>query len=223
MSSNKKISYDPQWQEKYANMITSAQEAVATLRPGSRVFIGTGCAQPVELVRALTNRSSELPDTELVHLLTNGEAPYATEEHTRYFRINSFFIADNVREIIQQGRGDYTPIMLSDIPRLFDSGRMPIDAVLIQLSPPDESGMCSFGVSVDIVKAATRNASMVIAEINPRMPRTCGDTLISIYDIDYLVAVDYQLYQYPIPETTDEARQIGEYVAALVEDGSQWN
>ena len=162
--------FDPAWQEKYADMIASADEAVARLRPGQRVFIGTGCAEPLELVRALTKRSHELPDTEIVHLLTFGEAPYAHREMTRYFRINSFFIAENVREIIQEGLGDYTPIFLSDIPRLFSSGQLPLDVALIQVTPPDENGMCSLGVSVDIVRSAAENASLVIAQVNPNMP-----------------------------------------------------
>ncbi len=216
---SKKLSHDPNWQST-CDFASSAEDAVAVIRPGSRVFVGTGCAQPMELVKALTARAPKLPDTEIMHLLTFGEAPYATKEISRYFRVNSFFIADNVREIIQEGLGDYTPIMLSDIPTLFDSGKVPIDVALIMVSPPDEQGMCSLGVSVDIVKAAARNAKLVIAEINPRMPRTRGDTLISIYDMDYLVPVDYDLYQYPPVEATDQDRQIGEYVAALVGDGS---
>src|ERR1043165_5652511 len=158
--------FDPHWQEKYAATINTAPQAVARLKPGQRVFIGTGVAEPLELVRALTKRAFELPDTEIVHLITFGEAPYAHRELTQYFRINSFFIAENVRNVIQQGLGDYTPVHLSDIPRLFDSGQLPLDAALIQVTPPDERGMCSLGVSVDIVKSAAENASLVIAQVN---------------------------------------------------------
>ena len=162
-----RTSYDPQWQDKYRGMIKTPQQAVAPLRPGQRIFIGTCCAQPQDLVHALAARSSELPDTEIIHFLALGAAPYATRELSQYFRVNSFFIADNVRDIIQEGLGDYTPIFLSDIPRLFASGQLPLDAAMIQVTPPDERGFCSLGISVDIVKSAAENASLVIAQVNP--------------------------------------------------------
>jgi acyl-CoA hydrolase/GNAT superfamily N-acetyltransferase len=212
--------FDPQWQETYASLMATADEAVARLRPGQRVFIGTGCAEPLELVRALTRRSKELSDTEIVHLLTFGEAPYAHEELTRYFRINSFFIAENVREIIQEGLGDYTPIFLSDIPRLFESGRLPLDVALIQVTPPDDRGMCSLGVSVDIVKSAAENAALVIAQVNPNMPRTHGNSELHVYDLDCLVPNGDPILETTYAEETDITRQIAEYVAALVEDGA---
>ncbi len=216
----RKTSYDPDWQEKYSDMITTAEKAVSHIRPGQRVFIGTGCAQPQELVRALTERSHELPDTEIIHLLTIGDAPYAHKELAQYFRVNSFFISENVRDIIQEGLGDYTPIFLSDIPKLFSSGQLPLDVALIQVSRPDERGMCSLGISVDIVKSAAENAAMVIACVNSQMPRTLGDTFIHVHDMDFLVPVDLPLLESTPPEPTEVTRRIGEYVAALVEDGS---
>lgn len=208
------------WQEEYSELVTSADRAVARLEPGQRVFIGTGCAEPLELVKALTRRSKELSDTEIVHLLTFGEAPYAHEELTKFFRINSFFIADNVREIIQEGLGDYTPIFLSDIPRLFQSGQLPLDAALIQVTPPDSRGMCSLGVSVDIVRSAAENASLVIAQVNPNMPRTRGQSEIHVYDLDCLVPSDEPILETSYGNETPETRQIAEYVAALVDNGS---
>ncbi|MBN2497735.1 MAG: GNAT family N-acetyltransferase [Deltaproteobacteria bacterium] len=217
---SRKPSYDPAWQEKYSKMITTAEEAVSHIRPGQRVFIGTGCAQPQELVRALTARSYELADTQLVHLLTMGDAPYAHKELSQYFSVNSFFISDNVRDIIQEGLGQYTPIFLSDIPGLFDSGQLPLDAALIHVSPPDERGMVSLGISVDIVKSAAENAALVIAQVNPRMPRTLGDSFLSVHDLDYLVPVDAPLLEAAAPEPDEVTRKIGEYVAGLVEDGS---
>ncbi len=216
----KQTSYDPQWQERYADMIATAKEAVAVVQPGQRVFVGTGCGQPLELVNALVARSNELVDTEIVHLLTLGEAPYAEKELASHFSVNSFFIAANVRDIIQQGMGDYTPIFLSDIPRLFDSGRLPLDVALIQVTPPDEHGMCSLGVSVDIVKSAAENTRVVIAQVNPQMPRTLGDSMLHVLDFDYLVPVDAPIIEVPSPEPGAATREIGEYVAALVEDGS---
>ncbi|MBN1347491.1 MAG: GNAT family N-acetyltransferase [Phycisphaerae bacterium] len=220
MSAKHNVSYDPRWQSKYASMIQSADEAVSHIRPGQRIFIGTGCAQPQELVHALAARAGELADTEILHLLTMGEAPYADAELSEQFRVNSFFIAENVRNIIQEGLGDYTPIFLSDIPRLFTSGQLPLDVALIQVAPPDERGMCSLGISVDIVKSAAENAGRVVAEVNPRMPRTLGDSFIHVHDMDVLVPVDTPLLEVEPPETTEVTRRIGEYVAALVEDGS---
>jgi len=220
MSAKHDISYDPNWQRKYATMVESPEHAVSHIRSGQRVFIGTGCAQPQELVNALTDRARELTDVEIVHMLTLGEAPYADEELAENFRVNSFFIAENVRDVIQEGRGDYTPIFLSDVPRLFRSGQLPLDAALIQVTPPDERGMCSLGISVDIVKSAAENAGLVIAQVNPQMPRTLGDSFIHVHDMDVLVAVDTPLLEIEHPEPTEVTRRIGEHVAALVEDGS---
>ena len=218
--SERKISYNPDWQKAYADQVVTADQALSHVKPGQRVFIGTGCAQPTELVRALAARSSQLADVQVVHLLTLGEAPYADRELSQHFVVNSFFIAENVRSVIQEGVGDYTPIFLSEIPRLFTSGQLPVDAALIQVTPPDDRGRCSFGISVDIVKSAAANAKLVIAEVNPRMPRTLGDSLIHVNDIDFLVPVDYPLLEVQWAEVTDVTRQIGEFVAALVEDGS---
>ena len=217
---SKPISYDPNWQEVYQPQILNAADAVKKIRPGQRIFIGTGVGEPLQLVTALTKRAVELPDTEIVHLLTFGAAPYAHRELAQYFRVNSFFIAENVRDIIQEGLGDYTPIHLSDIPRLFDSGQLPLDVALIQVTPPDKDGICSLGVSVDIVKSATANASLVIAQVNPRMPRTLGDSFIDAYDIDVLVPGEEAILEVKPPEITDTTRQIAENLSALIEDGS---
>ena len=192
------ITLTPDWQDKYRSMIASPKEAVSRIMPGHRVFIGTGCAQPQELVRALTSRSSELAE---------------------HFRVNSFFIAENVRDIIQEGLGDYTPIFLSDIPRLFSSGQLPLDAALIQVTPPDSTGLCSLGISVDIVKSAAENAALVIAQVNPQMPRTMGDSFLHVHDLDILVPVNEPLFEVKQAEPTEVTRRIGEYIAALIEDG----
>ena len=218
--SDRTPSYDPAWKEKHQSAIATAAEAVRRIRPGQRVFIGTGCAEPLELVSALTARARELPDTEILHLLTFGEAPYAHKELAQFFRINSFFIAENVRDIIQEGLGDYTPIHMSDIPQLFNSGQLPLDVALIQVSPPDEYGMCSLGVSVDIVKSAAGNASLVIAQVNPRMPRTLGDTFLHAYDIDVLVPSEAEIIEVLPPEITEVTQHIAENISALIEDGS---
>lgn len=218
--SDAKPSYDPNWTARFAHAVADAAEAVRRIRPGQRVFVGTGCGEPRTLVRALTDRAGELADIELVHLLTFGEAPYARPELADIFHVNSFFLAENVRGVVQQGLGDYTPIFLSDIPRLFASGALPLDAALIQVSPPDDRGVCSLGVSVDVVRSAAENAALVIAEVNPRMPRTLGDAFIHADEIDLLVPVDEPLLEFRPPEPDEATARIGENVASLVEDGS---
>ncbi len=216
----KTMSYDGNWLEKYSESVVTAEEALAHVQPGNRIFIGTGCAQPLELVRALVARSNELSDTEIIHLLTFGDAPYSTIDLASHFSVNSFFVAPNVRDIIQQGLGDYTPIFLSEIPRLFSSGQLQLDVALIQVTPPDKDGWCSFGVSVDIVKSAAENARLVMAQVNPRMPRTLGNSMIHIYDIDYLVPVFSPIVEVKPIGPTARVREIGANVASLVEDGS---
>ena len=220
MKNETSISYDPNWQNEYQEMVSTAEDAVAHIQPGQRIFIATGCAQPQELVRALVARSDSLADTEIVDLLTLGEAPYAEAELVARFSVNSFFIGEAVRDIIQEGLGDYTPVFLSDIPRLISTGQISLDVALIQVTPPDENGMCSLGVAVDIVKSAAANARLVIAQVNPQMPRTLGDSMLHVYDLDFLVPVDAPILEVPPPELTEVTREIGEYVASLVEDGS---
>jgi acyl-CoA hydrolase/N-acetylglutamate synthase-like GNAT family acetyltransferase len=220
MNTEKKPSYNPNWQQEHGEGIVTAAEAVRHIQPGMHVFLGTGCATPVELVKALVARAGELTDIEIVQLITRGDAPYATKELANCFPVNSFFISANVRDIIQQGMGDYTPIFLSDIPNLFRSGRMPLDVAMIQVTPPDENGMCSLGVSVDITKSAAQNARLVIAQVNPRMPRTLGDSMIHVFDIDYLVPVDVPIIENIQPVERPGTEAIGEHLASLVEDGS---
>ena len=219
----KKISgfeYDKEWKEKYAFMTATPKQAVAKIKPGQRVFIGTACAEPVDLVNALTNRANELADVEIIQLLTKGDAPYASRQLADCFSVNSFFIGKSIREHIQQGLGDYTPMLLSDIPSLFSSGQLPLDVALIQVTPPDERGKVSLGISVDIVKSAAENASLVIAEVNPQMPRTLGGSNIDIYDIDILVPVDRPLIERESSTLSEDTRRIGEHIAALIEDGA---
>ncbi|MCD6303440.1 MAG: 4-hydroxybutyrate CoA-transferase, partial [Planctomycetes bacterium] len=160
------------WKKAYAERIGTAAEAMKLIRPGNSIFIGTGCAQPQHLVRALTEHGQHISDAHIIHLLTMGEAPYADPKYRDKFKMNSFFVADNVRRALAEGIGDYTPIFLSEIPEEFDSGRIPIDVALISVSPPNASGLCSLGVSVDIVKSAAASASLVVAQVNANMPRT---------------------------------------------------
>jgi len=217
---NNKLKVMENWQEEFASQIETAKVAVGHIRAGQRVFIGSACAQPQELVREMVAQSKNLVETEIVDFLSTGTAPYAAEEFSNRFRINSFFIADSVRRAINEGVGDYTPIFLSDIPRLFTSGQLPLDIAMIQVTPPDERGRCSLGVSVDIVKAAAENASIVIAQVNSKMPRTLGDCTINVQDIDWLVPFDEDIIEVEPVKATDEVQKIGEFIAALVDDGS---
>lgn len=209
-----------QWRKQYESKRMTAGEAVAHIKPGERVFIGTGVAAPMDLVRALTDHAGELADVEIIHLLTFGEAPYAETKLSESFRVNSFFIAENVRSVINEGMGDYTPIFLSDIPNLFLRGAIQLNVALIQVTPPDRNGMCSLGVSVDIVKSASESADMVIAAVNPNMPRTHGNSFISLDDIEIVVETDQQLIERPPVQVTPETEQIAEYIAPLIDDGS---
>ncbi|HUT61263.1 MAG TPA: GNAT family N-acetyltransferase [Phycisphaerae bacterium] len=208
------------WKAKHSDRIGTAAEAMKLIKPGNSIFIGTGCAQPQHLVNALVEHSRHIYDAHIIHLLTMGTAPYADERFGEKFRMNSFFVADNVRHALERGIGDYTPIFLSEIPGEFESGRIPIDVALISVTPPDASGLCSFGVSVDIVKSAAANAKHVIAQVNSRMPRTLGDSFIHADFIDMLVPHDEPIIAVPVPEPDDVLRRIGQNIARLVADGS---
>jgi 4-hydroxybutyrate CoA-transferase len=198
----------------------SAEEAVAVVKSGDRVFIHSVAAAPQRLVNALTARAPDLRVVEIVSLHTEGEAPYAAPELARSFRVNALFVGANVRRAVEEGRADYLPIFLSEVPQLFRSGILPLDVALIHVSPPDRHGFCSLGVSVDVTRAAVQTARTVIAQVNPRMPRTHGDGLIHVDSIDYLVPVDEPIHEvHPVPLTELE-RAIGQHCAELVEDGS---
>ncbi len=208
------------WKEKYKDKIKSAPAAMKLIKSGSSVFIGTGCGQPQHLVDALVNNTSGIRDVQVVHLLTMGTAPYADEKYRDKFKMNSFFIADNVRDAFERGIGNYTPIFLSEIPMEFETGRIPIDVALITVSEPDANGLCSLGVSVDIVKAAATNARYVIAQVNKYMPRTYGNSFLHVNNIDILVPHDEIIIEIPVPKPDEVLRQIGQNVSRLVDDGS---
>ncbi len=198
----------------------SAQEAVAVVKPGDRVFVHSVAAAPRVLLEALTARSAELRVVEVISLHTEGTAPYAAPEMARSFRVNSLFVGHNVRQAVQEGRADYLPVFLSEVPRLFRSGILPLDVALVQVSPPDRHGFCSLGVSVDVSRAAVQMAKTVIAQVNARMPRTHGDGLIHEESIDFAVAVDEPVPELPHHVPSDTEIAIGAHCADLVEDGA---
>ncbi|HEX7177165.1 MAG TPA: GNAT family N-acetyltransferase [Pyrinomonadaceae bacterium] len=208
------------WQAQYREKLKDAARAVRAVRRGQKVFIGSGAAEPQALVRALSDRAEELADTEIYHIMTLGIAPYAESKFARHFRHNAFFIGTNVRAAIEEGRADYTPVFLSEVPKLFRTRRIPLDVALISVSPPDEHGYCSYGVSVDVVKAAAESATLVIAEVNRQMPRTLGDSFIHVSRIDCLVESDAPLPVLAQGRPDDVAMEIGRHVASLIDDGS---
>ena len=199
-------------------------EAIGRIRPGQRVFLGTGCGQPQTLVRALLDHADECEDVEIVLLVALGEPACHHRELAQRFRLKPFFIADAVDgtpNVQTDGHlGDYTPIFFSDIPELFRSGRLPIDVALIQVTEPNENGLCSLGVSVDVTRSAVENAGLVIAQMNPQMPWTTGDGLVRLDDLDILVPGEEPLLETVLPDPGDTARRIAEYVAALIPDNS---
>ena len=208
------------WKEIYKHKIDTVKSAMKVIKSADTIFIGTGCGQPQHLVNALVEHSGHVYDARIVHLLTMGAAPYASEAFREAFRMNSFFVADNVRDTLAQGIGDYTPIFLSEIPHEFATGRIPIDVALVSVSPPDVNGLCSLGVSVDIIKSAVANAKHVVAQVNSRMPRTLGDSLVHVDSIDIFVPYDEDIIEIPTSEPDETLRRIGQNIARLVEDGS---
>ncbi|MGE5174224.1 MAG: GNAT family N-acetyltransferase [Betaproteobacteria bacterium] len=207
----------------YPEKFPTEERIFSTIHPGNRIFIGTGCGEPQCLVKALINYVRSHPkaffDAELLQVWTLGVAPYADEKFKDNFRHNSFFIGSNTREAVNRGLADYTPVFLSQVPGLFQKKLVPVDVALIQTSLPDEHGFMSLGISVDIVKAAAENATLVIAQINPRMPRVLGDTFINIKDVDFIIPCEEPLLEYEDIVADDIAQKIGTYVSRIVQDG----
>jgi len=199
----------------------SAAAAVSRIRPGARVFVGSACGEPLELVRALGAAGQRLTDTELVQVLTLGVAPYADPQFARNVRANAFFIGKSLREAVNDARADYTPVFLSRVPELFRTGRVDLDVALVMVSPPDRHGYCSMGVSVDITKSAVEAARLVIAQVNRHMPRTLGDSFLHVDQIDLFVEHDEPLTEWRSSGEPDETTQrIARNVARLVPDGA---
>lgn len=199
---------------------TSAEEALKTIRSNSRIYIQAAAAAPSELIKALTRRGSELRNVEICHLHTEGEAPYANPALSYAFHVNSFFLGKNVRHTLAAGNGSYTPVFLSELPNLFKKEVIVLDTVLIHISTPDAHGYCSLGVSVEATLAAIRNAKTVIAQVNPQMPRTFGDGIIHVSEIDYLVDVDVPIYSHDQEDISGTENKIGQHIASLIDDKS---
>ncbi len=190
------------------------------IRPGNRVFLGGGASVPFALIDSMLEMAAHFKDVELVHINGLGETPWIDPKYEQVLRTNSFFLTPALRDAVERGHADYTPCAMSEIPLLFKTGPLPIDVALIQVSPPDASGRCSLGVSVDVVKAAAESARIVIAQINPKMPRTCGDSSISSRKIHYFIEKSTALPEMPKGIYDERYARIGRYAAQLIDDGS---
>lgn len=212
-----------QWIRDYARKRMSATDALMQIRSGSRVFLSPACGEPQHLLEELVRLGAEgrrLNDVEIVHMLTVGSAPHVRKAYDQNFRHNSLFVGPGVRSAVSEGLADYTPIFLSEIPELFRSGRMPLDVALIQVTPPDRFGFCSLGVSVEAVRAAVDAADLVIAQVNPLMPRTLGDSFVHVEDLDIIVEYEEPLLEVTSPEPDEISKTIARHITRLVENGS---
>lgn len=208
------------WNALYRSKLTDVATALKKIESGNRVYLGGGAGVPIQLSQALVDRAGELRNVEITHILTFADAPYVDQKYEGVFRVNALFIGHNVRKAVQEGRADFTPIFLSEIPGLFQNGRLPIDVALISVSPPDEHGFCSFGIEVGTTKPAAESARIVIAEVNPRMPRTLGDSFIHISRFNHIVEVDYPIPEAPQGGSSEEHMQVGAHIAELIPNGA---
>jgi acyl-CoA hydrolase len=198
----------------------SLGEAVSTVKSGDRVFIQGAAMTPYKLINGLVSRYESLSDVEIIHLHTEGQATYTQKPYSRSFKMNSVFVGSNVRQSVKEGHGDYIPIFLSEIHLLFRRSILPLDVAFIQVSPPDSHGYCSLGTSIDITIPAIQTAKLVIAQVNPRVPRTHGDGFIHMSEIDFAIEEDTPIYGHDLPIASEIENKIGANIASLVEDGA---
>lgn len=209
---------DKPWKAEYREKLVSADEAVSHIRSGQRIVFSHAAGESLVLSDALVRNRALFENVEIVHMVAMGEAKYCKPGMEKHFRHNSFFLGASTRKAAKEGRADVTPVYFSEVPELFRT-TLPVDAVFLNLSPPDEHGYCSFGISVDYSKPAAMEAELVIAQINPSMPRTLGDSFIHISDIDYIVEADTPLIELPPAGISEVERAIGKNCASLIEDG----
>jgi 4-hydroxybutyrate CoA-transferase len=207
------------WRDLYQNKIVSAEQAVQHIKSGDRVVIGHACGEPPTLVEALVTRAPEISNVEIVHMVAMGPAKFAQPEMERSFRHNALFVGGSTRKAVEEKRADFTPCFFSEIPRLFKNNILPVDVVLLQVTPPDEQGFCSYGVSVDYTKIVAECAHIVIAQMNNCLPRT-GGAKIHLDVIDFIVEQDESIIELKPPKIGDVEKAIGENIAALIPDGA---
>ncbi len=200
--------------------LTTAEDALSTIRPGDHIFVGSACATPRTLIQTLEGMHKNLADVEFFHFLTDGAILYKGDTPQTNFKHRVFFVGTDMREAVKQGQADYAPVSIAQVPHMIDNGGIVVDVALIQTSLPDDHGFVSLGVSVDITKSAIKNAKTIIAELNPNMPRTLGDTNISLDRIDHMVFVDTPVLEYLHPTADAIAEQIARYIARIIDNGS---
>ncbi len=208
------------WQNYYSERICTPSEAVKCVKSGQRVILGHACGEPQVLTRALVARAHELEDVEIIQRVAMGDSSYVEPEMQGHFRLNSLFGSAPTRKAIAEGRADFTPCFISEIPDLFLLGKVPLDVAMVTVTPPDNHGYCSLGISIDYTIQAARAAKIVIAQVNPEMPRTYGDTLLHVSEIDYFVPAEEPLIVLQPPTIGPVEEQIGMNAASLIEDGA---
>ncbi len=208
------------WQERYRDKITTPKAAIRLIQPGRRIMIGSHACEPNQLVHALVEHGDHLADNEIMHLMTLGQAPYVKPGLEKRFRHTAFFIGANTRDAVHEGRADFMPVFLSEIPALISSRRIRIDVLLIQVSPPDAHGYCSLGVSVDITRSALDTADLVIAEVNEQVPRTHGDSFVHVDRLTRLIPVNTPLHEHLAEPLDDVDLAIGRHIASVVPNGA---
>lgn len=206
--------------ELYRQRRKDADKALDLVRSGSRIFLGSGCGEPQHLVRTLAAKAGQLTDVEVIHVLSVAQDAYTEARFADSFRPKKFFVAAGARQAVQEGRADYAPLYLSDVPRLLRERRLPIDAALIQVTPPNEHGYVSLGVAVDVVSDALEMARVVIAQVNPRMPVTHGDAFVHVSEFDAIVEYEEPLIRFTTPGPDEVQQKVARQVARLIKDGS---
>ena len=210
------------WSDHFKRKVVSASEAVKVVGARNRIFLTGNCSVPQVVLAALVEHAPNIHDVEICHALTLGSTDYVNPQMEGHLRVNTLFIGDNVRQAVQEGRADFTPVLLSEFPLLFKNGYLPLDVAMIHLSPPDEHGFCSFGVEVGLSKSIAEASKIIIAEVNEQMPRTLGDSFIHVNKIDYFVPVNYKLPEVPMGGGGENqiVETIAQNIANLIPDGA---
>ncbi|SDY45781.1 acetyl-CoA hydrolase/transferase family protein [Eubacterium barkeri] len=207
------------WKTYYDEHLATAKEAVKAIKSGDRVVLAHACGEPCHIVEAMVENAESYQDVEIVHMVAMGKGEYCKPEYSESFRHNALFVGGSTRAAVAEGRADFVPSFFFEIPRLF-STTLPVDVALVMVSPPDENGMCSLGVSVDYTREAVMQAKKVIAQVNPLMPRTGPHSLVSVKEFDYIVEYEEAIIELAPPSIGDIEKSIGEHCASLIEDGA---
>lgn len=209
------------WEAIYQSRFTTPEQVVRTIRSGSRIFLTGNCSVPRKLLSALVQYAPNLKDVEICQALAVAGSEYVSPDLEGHLRVNSLFISHNVRQAVQEGRADFTPVLLSEFPLLFSSGVLPIDVAFVHLSPPDRHGCCTLGIEAGLTRAAATSARVIIAEVNQQMPRMHGDTILHVSEIDHIIPVDYPLAELPMQEEhSDVIDRIAQLIAERIPDGA---